>query len=397
MNIHEYQAKDILTRFNIPIQRGMIISKIDDVIDTANKIKLLTNTKYWIIKAQIHAGGRGKSGGVKLAKSLDETINIAKSLLNKTLITEQTGPEGKIVNKILIAEDLYPVNCYNLLKEYYISIILDRKTESNVMVYSPEGGMSIEEVAIKYPNKIYKEPINPSLGLTDYQARRIAINLNIPKNSIFNAVKIIKCIYKTYISIDANLIEINPWLYNGSDSLYAVDCKISLDDNALYRQLQYALLRDLSEEDNNETEARKNNLNYIKLNGNVGCMVNGAGLAMATMDIIKLLGGNPANFLDIGGVANKSTVEKALNIILRDNNVKIVFINIFGGIVRCDEVAKGIINSYKKHNKIDIPFVIRLNGTNNELAKDIINNSQIKSFHYINELRDLDNIIRNIL
>ncbi len=382
MNIHEYQAKSILKRHGVIIQEGIVASSPAEAVDAAKSIQDQTGTQYWVIKAQIHAGGRGKGGGVKVAKSLDEVRTISEKIIGMNLVTPQTGPEGKEVHKVLIAQDVYyPGSAHRL--EFYMSILLDRKTGRNVVVYSPDGGVDIEEVAAKTPERIFREEIDPAFGVLPFQGRRIAYNLGLTGSVALKMVSFVENLYKSYLSVDASLFEINPVLKTTDDIILAVDAKVNIDDNALYRQAEVLAMRDLSEENPSEIEAGKHNLNFVKLDGNVGCMVNGAGLAMATMDIIKLSGGEPANFLDVGGGANAQTVEAGLKIILEDPNVKAVLINIFGGIVRCDRVANGVVEAYKKLGNIKVPVIVRLQGTNAEEGKSVIDNSGLKVYSAI--------------
>ncbi len=382
MNIHEYQGKTILKRYGVTIQEGIVADTPEKAVEAAKEIAKQTATKLWVIKAQIHAGGRGKGGGVKLAKSLDEVKELAKKMIGMTLITHQTGPEGKVVHKILVAEDVYYPGETGK-KEFYMSVLLNRHTGRNVIMYSTEGGMDIETVAEKTPHLIFKEEIDPSVGLLGFQTRRIAFNLGLSGKAFKEMVRFASALYIAYVNTDSSLFEINPVLKTSDNRILAVDCKVNLDDNALFRHKDYFELRDLAEEDPAETEASKNDLNFIKLNGNVGCMVNGAGLAMATMDIIKLSGGEPANFLDVGGTANAETVEAGFRIILKEPNVKAILINIFGGIVRCDRVAQGVVDAYHSVGNIDIPVIVRLQGTNAEEGKKLIDKSGLKVFSAI--------------
>jgi len=375
MNLHEYQAKEILQSFGVPVQQGTAVDTVEAAIAAAKKSK--EGADFWVIKAQIHAGGRGKGGGVKLAKSIEEVKEKATEILGMQLVTPQTGPQGKKVNKILVAEDVYYPG-KTKPKEFYLGILLDRTRNCNVIMYSTEGGMDIEEVAAKTPQLLFKEWIAPKGDLLPFQARKIAFNLGLSGDGFRNMTKFITNLYKCYISIDASMVEINPMLKTADDKILAVDAKVNLDDNALYRQPDYAKMRDITEEDPAEVEASENNLNFVKLDGNVGCMVNGAGLAMATMDIIKLAGGSPANFLDVGGSANAQTVEAGFRIILKDPAVKALLVNIFGGIVRCDRVAQGIVDAYKNIGEIKIPIIVRLQGTNAEEAKKLIDGSGLK-------------------
>lgn len=377
MNIHEFQGKAILQAYNVDIQEGFIAETPDQAVMVAEELNKKYGTEYFVVKAQVHAGGRGKGGGVKLAKSVEEAGVIAGAMLGMTLITPQTGAQGKRVNKVLIARDVY-YKGESAHREFYISILLNRDTGRFVLVYSPEGGMDIEEVAAKTPHLIYREDINPVTGIQPFQSRRIAFNLNLQGKAFKEMQRFIAGIYDAYIGVDAQLLEINPVLKTSDDRIIAVDCKMVLDDSALYRHPDLAAMRDLNEEDPNETEAAEHNLNFVKLDGNVGCMVNGAGLAMATMDIIKLSGGEPANFLDVGGGANAKTVEAGFRIILKDPAVKAILINIFGGIVRCDRVANGVVEAYKSIGAINVPVIVRLQGTNAEEAKVIIDNSGLK-------------------
>lgn len=382
MNIHEYQAKAILKQNGVNIQEGIAVSSPAEAIGAAKKLQNQTGTGWWVIKAQIHAGGRGKGGGVKLAKSLDEVESITAQMIGMNLVTHQTGPKGKTVHKVLVAQDVYYPGPATK-EEFYISILLNRKTGKNVIMYSPDGGMDIEEVAASTPERIFREEIDMVCGLLPFQSRRIAFNLGLTGSVAKEMVKFIENLYHSYLSSDASLIEINPVLKTTDDKIIAVDAKINIDDNALFRHPEIAELRDLTEEDPSEIEAGRNNLNFVKLDGNVGCMVNGAGLAMATMDIIKLSGGEPANFLDVGGGANAKTVEAGLKIILSDPNVKAVLINIFGGIVRCDRVALGVVEAYKNLGNIKVPVIVRLQGTNAVEGKAVIDQSGLKVFSAI--------------
>ncbi len=364
MKIHEYQAKEILKKFNVEVPKGKVAFTPEEAVEAAKEI----GGEVWVIKAQIHAGGRGKGGGVKLAKSLDEVYEIAKQMIGMRLVTHQTGPEGKIVQRVLVEEGM------NIEKELYVGITLDRSSSKNVVMVSTEGGVEIEKVAAETPEKILKEYVEPSIGLQQFQARKLAFGLGLEGDKFKNAVKFLMGLYKAYEETDASLAEINPLVVTKEGRVLALDAKMNFDDNALYRHPEIVELRDLNEEAPLEIEASKYNLNYIKLDGNVGCMVNGAGLAMATMDIIKLAGGEPANFLDVGGGASAETVENGFKIILSDPNVKAILINIFGGIVRCDRVAQGVIEASKKVN-VNVPIVIRLEGTNAKEAAELLNNS----------------------
>ncbi|UZR95077.1 ADP-forming succinate--CoA ligase subunit beta [Chondrinema litorale] len=377
MNIHEYQAKETLKKYGVGIQEGIVADTPEAAVEAAKKLSAETGTSWWVIKAQIHAGGRGKGGGVKLAKSLDDVKELADKILGMDLVTPQTGPEGKKVHKILVAQDVYYPG-ENEPEEYYMSVLLNRNTGRNMIMYSSEGGMDIEEVADKTPEKIFHEEIDPRVGLQGFQARRVAFNLGLSGKAFKEMVKFVFALYKAYEATDSALFEINPVLKTSDDKIIAVDSKVNLDDNALFRHKDLAEMRDVKEEDPTEVEAGKYNLNYVKLDGNVGCMVNGAGLAMATMDMIKLSGGEPANFLDVGGTANAETVENGFRIIMSDPNVKAILINVFGGIVRCDRVANGVVEAYKNIGDIKIPIIVRLQGTNAVEAKKIIDESGLK-------------------
>lgn len=365
MKIHEYQAKEILRKFNVAVPKGKVAFNADEAVQIA---KDELGGEVWVVKAQIHAGGRGKGGGVKVAKSLDEVRELANQILGMTLITHQTGPEGRLVKRLLVEQGV------NIEKEFYVGITLDRASSKNVVMVSTEGGVEIEKVAAESPEKIIKEVVEPELGLQPFQARRLAFALGLEGNQHKSAVKFLSALYNAYISSDCSLAEINPLVLTKEGEVIALDAKMNFDDNALYRHQDVVQYRDLDEEDPLEIEASKFNLNYIKLDGNVGCMVNGAGLAMATMDIIKLAGGEPANFLDVGGGANKETVANGFKIILTDPNVKAILINIFGGIVRCDRVAQGVIDAVNEIS-VQVPIVVRLEGTNAEEAKELLENS----------------------
>lgn len=382
MNVHEYQGKSLLKAYNVDIQEGFVAETPEQAVTVAEQIREKFGSGFFVVKAQIHAGGRGKGGGVKLAKSVEEAGIIARQILGMQLITPQTGPEGKKVNKVLIAQDVY-YKGESETEEFYISLLLNRNTGRNIFMYSPEGGMSIEEVAEKSPDLIFTEEIDPGVGLQSFQARNIAFNLGLSGIAFKNMQKFLSGLYEMFIGCDAQLLEINPVLKTSDNRVLAVDCKLVLDDNALYRHPELAGMRDINEEDPVDVEAGSHNLNFVKLDGNVGCMVNGAGLAMATMDIIKLSGGSPANFLDVGGGANPKTVEAGFRIILKDPAVKAILINIFGGIVRCDRVANGVVEAYKSIGKINVPVIVRLQGTNAGEAKEIIDNSGLEVFSAI--------------
>ncbi len=382
MNIHEYQGKEILKSFGVRVQEGIVADTAEQAVEAAKKLKIDYNSDWVVIKAQIHAGGRGKGGGVKLAKNLEEVREKAGQIIGMQLITPQTGPEGKLVSKVLIAQDVYYPG-ESETKEFYVSVLLDRSRGRNIIMYSTEGGMDIEEVAEHTPHLIFKEEIDPKVGLQGFQARKIAFNLGLSGDAFKHMTKFIASLYKAYEATDSSMFEINPVLKTSDNKILAVDAKVNLDDNGLFRHPDFAAMRDTSEEDPTEVEASKSNLNYVKLDGNVGCMVNGAGLAMATMDIIKLAGGEPANFLDVGGTANAETVKAGFNIILSDPNVKAILINIFGGIVRCDRVAQGVIDAYKEIGNIPVPIIVRLQGTNAVEAKKLIDESGLKVYSAI--------------
>jgi succinyl-CoA synthetase beta subunit len=375
MNLHEYQGKEILNSFGVRIQRGIVASNHKEAVDAAKQLTTETGTSWHVIKAQIHAGGRGKGGGVKLAKNLQEVESISNDIIGMMLKTPQTPPEGKKVNQVLIAEDVYYPGDSEP-EEYYMSVLLNRSTGRNMIMYSTEGGMDIEAVAEETPHLIFTEEIDPAMGLLPFQARKVAFNLGLSGGAFKEMVKFVTALYTAYVKSDASLFEINPVLKTSDDKILAVDAKVTLDDNALFRHKDYAQLRDLREENPIEVEANAAGLNYVDLDGNVGCMVNGAGLAMGTMDLIKQAGGEPANFLDVGGTADAQRVETAFGIILKDPNVKAILVNIFGGIVRCDRVAQGIVDAYKSMgDKINVPIIARLQGTNAKEAKELIDNS----------------------
>ncbi len=384
MNLHEYQAKELLKKYNVPVQEGIACGAVHEVEEAYRQIKTQFGSSFAVIKAQIHAGGRGKGkikeigmNGVKVGKSLEELSDFARQILGGTLITLQTGPTGRVVHKVLVAQDMYYEGSSER-KEFYLSVLLDRAKGQNVVMYSTEGGVNIEEVAHNTPEKIFKEWVHPSGGLQAFQARKIAFNLGLTGNAFKNCVRFVTNLYNAYVGLDCSMLEINPLFKAADEKIVAVDCKMNLDENALMRHPDLSAMRDVTEEDPTEVEAGQYNLNFVKLDGNVGCMVNGAGLAMATMDMIKLSGGEPANFLDVGGNANAQTVEAGFKIILKDANVKAILINIFGGIVRCDRVAQGVIDAYKNLGNIHIPIIVRLQGTNAEEAKKLIDESGLK-------------------
>ena len=377
MNLHEYQGKALLKSFGVKIQEGLVANTPEEAVEAAKELNKTTGTEWWVIKAQIHAGGRGKGGGVKLAKSLDQVKEISGNIIGMNLITPQTSKEGKLVSKVLVGQDVYYPGD-NEPEEYYMSVMMDRSKGRNIIMYSPDGGMDIEAVAEKTPERIFKEEIDPKVGLQGFQARKIAFNLGLSGKAMKEMVKFVMSLYKAYEGIDASLFEINPVLKTSDDQILAVDSKVTVDNSALYRHKDIAEMRDETEENPEELEADKIGLNFVKLDGNVGCMVNGAGLAMATMDIIKLSGGNPANFLDVGGTADAERVEQAFRIILKDKNIKAILVNIFGGIVRCDRVAQGVIDAYQSIGNITVPVIVRLQGTNAEEAKQLIDNSGLQ-------------------
>lgn len=402
MNIHEYQAKSILKKYGVAIQEGIVADTPEQAHAAALELKNQFGSDWVVVKAQIHAGGRGKGKivgseqrGVQVAKNADMAKDIAKNILGGTLVTIQTGVEGKLVSKVLVAQDVYYPGP-NPTKEFYMSILLNRSTGKNIIMYSTEGGMDIEEVAHNTPHLIFKEEIDPATGLLPFQARKVAFNLGLTGEANKQMVKFVSSLYRAYEGIDAAMFEINPVLKTSDDKIIAVDAKVNLDDNALYRQPDIYAMRDVTEEDPTEVEAGEHNLNYVKLDGNVGCMVNGAGLAMATMDIIKLSGGEPANFLDVGGTANAERVEKAFRIILKDPNVKAILVNIFGGIVRCDRVAQGIVDAYKNIGEIRVPIIVRLQGTNATEAKKLIDESGLTVLSAI-QLQEAADRVKEVL
>ena len=402
MNLHEYQGKLILKSYGVAVQEGVVVDRVEDALAAAKDLTALTGTSWYVIKAQIHAGGRGKgtieetgSHGVVLAKGIDQVEEKVKGILGGHLQTLQTNGVGKLVNKVLIAEDVYYPG-ESEIEEFYMSVLLDREKGKNVIVYSTEGGMNIEHVAENTPEKIHRELIDPRVGIQGFQARKIAFNLGLSGEAFKQMVKFIPTLYKAYEGIDASMFEINPLFKTSDNKIIAVDAKVSLDGNGLFRHPDYEAMRDKSEEDPTEVEADEVGLNFVKLDGNVGCMVNGAGLAMATMDIIKLSGGNPANFLDVGGTANADRVEKAFHIILKDPNVRAILINIFGGIVRCDRVAHGIVDAYKNIGQIPVPIIVRLQGTNAVEAKKIIDDSGLNVYSVV-LLQEAADLVKKVL
>ena len=402
MNLHEYQGKSILESYGVAIQRGVVVDNIEDAVAKAKELNSETGTEWFVVKAQIHAGGRGKgivtetgSNGVVLAKGLDKVEDTVKGILGGHLVTAQTNDKGKMVNKVLLAEDVYYPG-ESEPSEFYMSVLLDREKECNVIMYSTEGGMDIETVAEETPHLIHKEEVDPRLGLQGFQMRRIAFNLGLSGQAFKQMTKFVNALYNAYVGCDASMFEINPVLKTSDNKIIAVDSKVTLDGNSLFRHKDYAEMRDKTEEDPIEVEAGEAGLNYVNLDGNVGCMVNGAGLAMATMDIIKLSGGNPANFLDVGGTANAERVEKAFNMILRDPNVKAILVNIFGGIVRCDRVAQGIVDAYKNMGNIPVPIIVRLQGTNAEEAKKLIDESGLDVYSAV-QLQEAADLVKKLI
>lgn len=402
MNIHEYQGKAILKSFGVAIQEGIVADTPEQAVEAAKELQKQTGTGWWVVKSQIHAGGRGKGKikgteqrGVALAKSLDDVKTISTNILGNVLVTLQTGEKGKKVNKVLVAQDVYYPG-ETPTKEFYMSVLLDRAKGRNTIMYSTEGGMDIETVAHDTPHLIFKEEIDPKVGLRDFQCRKVAFNLGLSGEAFKQMTKFVAALYKAYEATDSSMFEINPVLKTSDNKIIAVDSKVTFDGNGLFRHPEFEALRDVTEEDPTEVEAKEHNLNYVKLDGNVGCMVNGAGLAMATMDIIKLSGGDPANFLDVGGTANAARVEQAFRIILKDPNVKAILVNIFGGIVRCDRVAQGIVDAYKNMGSIKVPIIVRLQGTNAEEAKKIIDESGLKVFSAI-QLQEAADLVKQVL
>ncbi len=382
MNLHEYQGKSIMKKYGVQVPFGIVAFNPEDAEKAAKEVFNKTGSGKMAVKAQIHAGGRGKGGGVKIANSIDEVYHLSQQIIGMQLVTHQTGPEGKKVHKVLIEQNIY-YGDKSEIKEIYMSILLNRNTGRYMILYSPRGGMDIETVAEETPELIFTEEIDPKVGLLDFQTRKIAYNLNLSSNATKEMISFIKALYQAFIQNDASLFEINPVVKTSDDKIYAADAKVVIDNNALFRHPDILEMRDLTEEDPNEIDASKFSLNYVKLNGNVGCMVNGAGLAMATMDIIKLSGGEPANFLDVGGSANAKRVEEGFRIILKDPSVKAILLNIFGGIVRCDRVAQGVVDAYKNLGEVNVPIIVRLQGTNAEEGKAIIDNSGLKVYSAI--------------
>jgi succinyl-CoA synthetase beta subunit len=402
MNLHEYQGKSILKSYGVAVQEGIVVDKVEDAVAAAKKLSEETGTSWFVVKAQIHAGGRGKgtveetgSHGVVIAKGLDQVEEKVAGILGGHLTTLQTNGVGKKVNKVLIAQDVYYPGASEP-EEFYMSVLLDREKGRNVIIYSTEGGMDIEHVAEHTPEKLHKEFVDPRVGLQGFQVRKIAFNLGLSGEAFKQMCKFVPSLYNAYVGIDASMFEINPLFKTSDDKIIAVDAKVTMDGNGLFRHPEYAAMRDKTEEDPTEVEADEAGLNFVKLDGNVGCMVNGAGLAMATMDIIKLSGGNPANFLDVGGTANAERVEKAFHIILKDPNVKAILINIFGGIVRCDRVAQGIVDAYKNIGEIPVPIIVRLQGTNAVEAKRLIDESGL-NVHSAVQLQEAADLVKEVL
>jgi succinyl-CoA synthetase beta subunit len=395
MNLHEYQGKELLKSYGVKIQEGIVAETPEAAEAAARELKEKYNSDWCVIKAQVHAGGRGKGGGVKLAKSPEQAKELASAMIGMRLITPQTSAEGKLVRKVLVAQDVFYPGAGEP-REFYISILTDRTRGGNVIVYSPDGGMDIEKVAAETPDRVFTEFIDPLLGLRPFQAQKVAFNLGLSGQSFKEMVDFVMKLYAAFLGSDASLFEINPCLKTSDDRIIAVDSKVTLDDNALYRHADLAMLRDVHEEDPADVEAQEYDLNYVKLDGNVGCMVNGAGLAMATMDLIALSGGQPANFLDVGGTADAQRVENAMRFILKDPNVKAILINIFGGIVRCDRVAQGVVDAYKAIGDIPVPVIVRLQGTNADIAKKIIDESGLKVMGAV-EFQEAADLVSEVL
>ncbi len=395
MNLHEYQGKEILSRYGVNVPKGYVAYNAAEATENALKLQQEVGSEKWAVKAQIHAGGRGKGGGVKIAKNLDEVAMYTNQIIGMQLVTPQTPPQGKLVSKVLVEQNIYYPGAVEV-KEIYMSVMVNRATGHNMIMYSPQGGMDIEGVAEETPELIFTEDINPTIGLMPFQARKIAFNLGLSGESMKQMTKFVAALYKAFVGADASLFEINPVIRAADERIFAADAKVVIDNNALFRHPDIEEMRDFAEEDATEVEADEAGLNYVKLNGNVGCMVNGAGLAMATMDIIKMSGGDPANFLDVGGTANAERVEKAFRIILRDTNVKAILVNIFGGIVRCDRVAAGIVAAYKNIGDIPVPIIVRLQGTNAEEAKELIDQSGLRVFSAV-KLDDAARLVREVV
>jgi succinyl-CoA synthetase beta subunit len=395
MNLHEYQGKELLKSYGVKIQEGILAHSAEEAVEAAKKLKELYNSGWCVVKAQVHAGGRGKGGGVKLAKSPEQAGELAGQIIGMMLITPQTPPEGKLVRKVLVAQDVFYPGASEP-KEFYISVLTDRGRGANVIIYSPDGGMDIEKVAAETPERVFTEHVDPLLGLRPFQAAKVAFNLGLSGPAFKEMVAFVQKLYAAFLGSDATMFEINPCLKTSDDLIIAVDAKVALDDNGLFRHAELEALRDTDEEDATDVEAREYDLNYVKLDGNVGCMVNGAGLAMATMDLIQLSGGEPANFLDVGGTADAQRVENAMRIILKDPNVKAILINIFGGIVRCDRVAQGVVDAYKTIGNIPVPVIVRLQGTNADIAKKIIDESGLQVMGAV-EFQEAADLVAKVL
>jgi succinyl-CoA synthetase beta subunit len=395
MNLHEYQGKELLKSYGVKIQEGILAHTAQEATEAAKKLKELYNSDWCVVKAQVHAGGRGKGGGVKLAKSPEQAGEIAGQILGMMLVTPQTPPEGKLVRKVLVTQDVFYPGASEP-KEFYISILTDRGSGSNVIIYSPDGGMDIEKVAEETPDRVFQEFIDPLIGIRPFQAQKVAFNLGLSGQAYKEMVDFVLKLYAAFVGSDATLFEINPCLKTSDDLIIAVDSKVALDDNGLFRHKDLEAMRDTDEEDPTDVEAQSYDLNYVKLDGNVGCMVNGAGLAMATMDLIQLSGGEPANFLDVGGTADAQRVENAMRLMLKDPNVKAILINIFGGIVRCDRVAQGVVDAYKSIGEIPVPVIVRLQGTNADLGKKLIDESGLKVYGAI-EFQEAADLVSKVL
>jgi len=395
MNLHEFQGKQILSGYGVSVPMGIVADSPAKAVEAAKEIQKKTGSDRWAVKAQIHAGGRGKGGGVKIAKSLEEVEKFTDQIIGMMLVTPQTSAEGKLVRRVLIEQNIYYPGPAEV-QEFYVSMLLNRATGRHMIMYSPRGGMDIEKVAEETPDQIFTEEINPTTGLQAFQARQIAFNLGLSGTAFKEMQKFIKALFNAYVGSDASLFEINPVIKAADDKIFAADSKVVIDNNALFRHADIAEMRDLNEEDPIEVEASRFDLNYVKLDGNVGCMVNGAGLAMATMDLIKMYGGEPANFLDVGGTANAKRVEEAFRIILKDPNVKAILVNIFGGIVRCDRVAQGIVDAYQNIGEIDVPIIVRLQGTNAVEGKELIDKSGLKVFSAI-KLEEAAGLVNQVL
>jgi succinyl-CoA synthetase beta subunit len=395
MDLHEYQGKSILKKYGVFIPEGILAHTAGEAVKAAEIIQNITGSDKWVVKAQVHAGGRGKGGGVKVAKTLEEVRTVASQIIGMQLVTPQTSAQGKKVRKVLVEQNIYYPGVSEPA-EFYLSVLLNRQKGHTILMYSPRGGMEIEKVAEETPGQIFTEEIDPKVGMQAFQTRKIAFNLGLSGEAFKNMIKFVNAIYEAYDKSDASLIEINPVFKTSDNKILAADAKVVIDNNALFRHPDIAAMRDFDEEDPIEVEATRNDLNYVKLNGNVGCMVNGAGLAMATMDIIKLSGGDPANFLDVGGSANTKRVEEGFRIIMKDPNVKAILLNIFGGIVRCDRVAQGVVDAYKNIGEIKIPIIVRLQGTNAIEGKKIIDDSGLR-VHSAITLKEAADLVTKVL